>query len=255
VSVAIVIPARYGSTRFPGKPLLKETGKFLIQHVYEQAAKSRLASRVVVATDDDRILDAVKSFGGDVVMTSTEHQSGTDRIAEVMRLPEFSAVEKVVNVQGDEPEIDPVLIDKLISAISGGSALLLQSVAAQMATVAAPIHSATDLANFNIVKVVVDQKGQALYFSRSVIPHNRDNSGALSPIHRKHLGIYAYTRQALLTLAQTPPCELEQLEKLEQLRALYLGIRIQVIDTAKAPHGIDTPADYAAFLERMKQTV
>jgi 3-deoxy-manno-octulosonate cytidylyltransferase (CMP-KDO synthetase) len=247
LSAAIVIPARYGSTRFPGKPLLKESGKFLIQHVVEQAQKSRLASRVLVATDDRRIFDAVKSFGGTPVMTSTHHQSGTDRIAEVLGLPEFSNIQSVVNVQGDEPEIEPALIDKLITAISSGPA--------EMATVAAPLTSPTDLANPNIVKVVVDKNGLALYFSRSVIPHNRDNSGSVSPIHRKHLGIYAYTREALLTLAATPPCELEQLEKLEQLRALYLGIRIHVADTAKAPHGIDTPADYAAFLERMKQTV
>ena len=261
VSALIVIPARYGSTRFPGKPLLRDSGKFLIQHVVEQAAKAKRAAKVVVATDDARIKDAVESFDAAAVMTSPNHQSGTDRIAEVMLKPEFAAFDVVVNVQGDEPEIEPELIDNLIRVTSqpGGGI--------PMATVAAPFANARDIANPNIVKVVVDQRGNALYFSRSVIPFDRDGlvlqsemgnlkskipqSFALAGLYRKHLGIYAYQRTALLQIAQTPPCDLEKLEKLEQLRALFLGLRIHVLHTTNAPSGIDTPEDYAAFLQRL----
>lgn len=249
MSAIVVIPARFGSTRFPGKPLANQTGKFLIQHVYEQASKAKNAQWVVVATDDARILDAVHSFGGQAVMTAETHQSGTDRIAEVMQKPEFTAVDVVVNVQGDEPEIDPTLIDNLIMMTSRPEI--------PMATVAAPLTSRADIANPNIVKVVLDQNNLALYFSRSVIPFDRDGqppspTETLGTLYRKHLGIYAYQRAFLLKLAQTPMCTLEKLEKLEQLRALYLGAKIYVADTATAPHGIDTPADYAAFVERQR---
>jgi 3-deoxy-manno-octulosonate cytidylyltransferase (CMP-KDO synthetase) len=244
LSAAIIIPARYGSTRFPGKPLARQTGKFLIQHVVERATLSKRASHVIVATDDVRILEAVKGFGGTAVMTREDHQSGTDRIAEVIGRKEYAGVEVVVNVQGDEPEIEAGLIDELIGAVSDG--------AAEMATVSAAFERAEDVSNPNIVKVVTDSKGLALYFSRSVIPFDRDQKEAVREpgIYWKHLGIYAYRRGALLTLAKTPVCELERLEKLEQLRALYLGLRIFVAETAKAPHGIDTPEDYAAFVER-----
>lgn len=248
MSAVVVIPARFGSTRFPGKPLANQTGKFLIQHVYEQASKAKNAQRVVVATDDVRILEAVHSFGGLAVMTAETHQSGTDRIAEVMQLPEFAAVDVVVNVQGDEPEINPTLIDSLITMTSRPEIA--------MATVAAPLTSRVEIANPNIVKVVLDQQNLALYFSRSVIPYDRDGQtpeATLGSLYRKHLGIYAYQRAFLLKLAQTPMCTLEKLEKLEQLRALYLGAKIYVADTATAPHGIDTPEDYAAFVERQRQ--
>lgn len=249
MSAVIVIPARYGSTRFPGKPLARQTGKFLIQHVVEQARKAHRATRVVVATDDQRIAAAVASFGGTAVMTSDQHQSGTDRIAEVMLRPEFADTQVVVNVQGDEPEIDPGLIDKLIRVTSQADV--------PMATAAANFERAEDIANPNIVKVVVDQRKLAIYFSRSVIPYDRDKitAGAgllaLAGLYRKHLGIYAYQRKFLLTLAATPPCDLEKLEKLEQLRALYMGARIYVEDTPTAPHGIDTPEDYDAFVKRV----
>jgi 3-deoxy-manno-octulosonate cytidylyltransferase (CMP-KDO synthetase) len=254
VSAAVVIPARYASTRFPGKPLARQSGKFLIQHVVEQAAKAKRASQVVVATDDVRIFDAVKSFGGLPVMTSASHHSGTDRIAEVMKRPEFSKVDVVVNVQGDEPEIDPSLIDSLIEVTSGGGGA--SGAGAPMATVSAPFHHVADIENPNIVKVVADQHHFALYFSRSVIPFDRDRTANGAPLgaagpYRKHLGIYAYQRQALLTLSATPMCELERLEKLEQLRALYLGMKIYVHDTVMAHHGIDTPEDYSAFLKRL----
>jgi 3-deoxy-manno-octulosonate cytidylyltransferase (CMP-KDO synthetase) len=264
VTAIIVIPARYGSSRFPGKPLARQTGKFLIQHVVEQAGRARRASQVVVATDDPRIMDAVHSFGGQAVMTSHAHNSGTDRIAEVMKKPEFAGVQVVVNVQGDEPEIDPNLIDELIrttSLVDSGRGPV------QMATAAAPFEHPRDIENPNIVKVVVDQHHLALYFSRAVIPYDRDGLAAgthpaIHPappapagIYRKHLGIYAYRREALLALAATPMCDLERLEKLEQLRALYLGFKIFVHDTTHAPHGIDTPADYAAFVKRHQETV
>ena len=245
---AIIIPARFASSRFPGKPLARQTGKFLIQHVVEQAQKSTLAKRVLVATDDDRIFNAVKSFGGHPVMTSPSHASGTDRIAEVIRRPEFAGVQTIVNVQGDEPEIDPALIDSLIRSVSSGRV--------HMATASAPFQHPADIQNPNQVKVVTDHHNLALYFSRAIVPYDRDRlslgEGTPAPdLYRKHLGIYAYTRDALLTLSTTPVCDLERLEKLEQLRALFLGMKIAVLPTNHAPHGIDTPEDYAAFVKRM----
>jgi 3-deoxy-manno-octulosonate cytidylyltransferase (CMP-KDO synthetase) len=249
-NAAIVIPARYGSTRFPGKPLARLTGKFLIQHVVEQALKASLAQTVLVATDDDRIVSAVKSFGGHPVMTSSSHHSGTDRIAEVIRRPEYAHIQVVVNVQGDEPEIDPALIDDLIRVTSQPEAA--------MATVSAPFSSASDIQNPNCVKVVTDKRNFALYFSRAVIPYDRDHEalGAASPpsTYRKHLGIYAYKREALLALSAAPLCDLEKLEKLEQLRALHLGMKIFVQATPHSHHGIDTPEDYAAFQKRYNAT-
>jgi 3-deoxy-manno-octulosonate cytidylyltransferase (CMP-KDO synthetase) len=240
-NAAIIIPARFASTRFPGKPLAHHTGKFLIQHVVEQAQKAKNAKHVVVATDDDRIYSAVHSFGGKVVMTSTDHQSGTDRIAEAITDPQLKDTDIIVNVQGDEPEIDPALIDSLITACAAPGT--------SMATVSAPFQNPADLQNPNIVKVVTDQRGFALNISRSVIPHDRDKSAAHS-LYRKHLGLYAYRKDALLTLAKSPVCDLERTEKLEQLRALYLGLKILVLQTDHAPHGIDTPEDYAAFVNR-----
>jgi 3-deoxy-manno-octulosonate cytidylyltransferase (CMP-KDO synthetase) len=247
-----VIPARYGSTRFPGKPLERATGKYLIQHVVEQARISRRADAIVVATDDMRILDAVREFGGKAVMTSASHPSGTDRIAEVIQRPEYSSVKIIVNVQGDEPDIDPATIDALIEVLQTTPDMA-------MATVSAPFSSARDVENPNIVKVVTDHRGSALYFSRSVIPYDRDraSAGGGGPVpanYRKHLGIYAYRRETLLTLANSPVCELEKLEKLEQLRALHLGMKIFVHPAAHALHGVDTPEDYAAFVRRYNQS-
>jgi 3-deoxy-manno-octulosonate cytidylyltransferase (CMP-KDO synthetase) len=245
-ATAIVIPARYGSTRFPGKPLARQTGKYLIQHVVEQASQARRAQRVLVATDDHRIFEAVRSFGGHAVMTSDSHHSGTDRIAEVMRRPEYLGVKIVVNVQGDEPDMDPGLIDALIEA--------LESSQVEMATAAAPFLHDSEVANPNLVKVVTDHQHCALYFSRAVIPFDRDRTGTvlggdLRAYHR-HVGIYAYRREALLKLAATPLCELERIEKLEQLRALYLGMKIFVLPATHVPQGVDTPEDYAAFVKR-----
>jgi 3-deoxy-manno-octulosonate cytidylyltransferase (CMP-KDO synthetase) len=248
-ATAIVIPARYGSTRFPGKPLARQTGKYLIQHVVEQAQKAKKSQRVLVATDDHRIFDAVRSFGGHAVMTSDSHHSGTDRIAEVIKRPEYLGVKLVVNVQGDEPDMDPGLIDALIEALEGSQV--------EMATAAAPFAHDKEVANPNVVKVVTDARHCALYFSRAVIPFDRDRTGTvlggdLRAYHR-HVGIYAYRREALLTLAGTPLCELERIEKLEQLRALYLGMKILVLPAAHVPQGVDTPEDYAAFVKRHKE--
>ncbi len=248
MSNLIVIPARYESTRLPGKALLRQSGKYLVEHVYERAVSATRASGVVVATDDVRIVKAVKSFGGVAVLTSAAHASGTDRIAEVARMPEYQHFARIVNVQGDEPEIDPALIDSLFR--------LLESTDVPMATAAAPFDDVEEIYRPNIVKVVVDQRRFAMYFSRSVIPHDREGLSRDAPrlmlagLYRKHLGIYGYRREFLLTLSETQPCELEQMEKLEQLRALYLGARIIVHDSPHAHHGIDTPEDYAAFLIR-----
>jgi len=258
---AIVIPARYGSVRFPGKPLARQTGKYLIQHVVEQASKAKRAQRVVVATDDHRIFEAVRSFGGHAVMTSDSHHSGTDRIAEVMRRPEYEGVGIVVNVQGDEPDIDPGVIDGVIGALEDSAGVGpgiaipgLENSRVEMATAAAPFAAEKDVLNPNLVKVVVDQRHCALYFSRAVVPFDRDRSGLTLggdlKAYRRHLGIYAYRREALLKLAGTPMCELERIEKLEQLRALFLGMKIFVQMAAAAPHGVDTPEDYAAFVKR-----
>ncbi len=240
---AIVIPARYGSTRLPGKPLLKSTGKYLIQHVYEQACQAKQASEVIVATDDSRIVAAVKSFGGRVVVTRRDHPSGTDRVAEVARGLD---VDIVVNLQGDEPLIDPAALDRLPE-------LLIQDRDAQLATLAAPLQSLDEYRNPNVVKVVCDRQGRALYFSRSPIPMTRDGEPDLtlnSQLFLQHLGLYAYRRQALLELAALPPAPLEQAEKLEQLRVLAMGWKIQVGIVAHSGCGVDTLEDYRAFVAR-----
>jgi 3-deoxy-manno-octulosonate cytidylyltransferase (CMP-KDO synthetase) len=223
-----LIPARFASTRLPGKPLLRETGKFLIQHVYERAA--RVFSRVIVATDDRRILEAVRSFGGEAAMTSARHPNGTCRIAEVAATLKAA---RIVNVQGDEPEADAKHL-RLV-------ATLLDD--APMATIAVPFSPDDDVENRARVKVVLDKNGFALYFSRSRIP-----SGGAALLH---LGLYAYTRKFLLEFVKLSAGRLEQAEKLEQLRALENGVRIRVgVVSGVARGGIDTPEDYRAFVER-----
>lgn len=243
---AIVIPARYGSTRLPAKPLLRSTGKYLIQHVYEQACRSRRARYVMVATDDSRIAAAVESFGGNYVLTRADHASGTDRVAEVA---EHLDVDIVINVQGDEPEIDPEAIDLLPE-------LLEDDPRSAMATLATPIRSLEQWRDPNCVKVVCDDEGRAMYFSRAPIPHVRDGEPDLSatpPRLLQHLGVYAYRRDFLLQLAATPPTLLENLEKLEQLRALAMGSRIRVGIVANSSCGVDTLADYEGFVRRFRQ--
>lgn len=240
MQTAIIIPARYASSRLPGKPLLRTTGKYLIQHVYERACLARKAGQVIVATDDFRIQEAVKSFGGRVVMTRSDHKSGTDRVAEVAR---NLVADVIINLQGDEPLIDPAHLDLLPE-------LLEKDPAADMATLAVPVTSIDQWRNPNCVKVVCDDHGQALYFSRSPIPFVRDGQpdfAAEPPRFLQHLGLYAYRRPFLLQLAEMPPHPLEELEKLEQLRVLALGRRLVVGTVREASIGVDTLADYERF--------
>ena len=239
---AIVLPARYASVRLPGKPLLRETGKPLIQHVYEQATRAKCGGRVVVATDDERIRAAVLAFGGEVVMTRADHVSGTDRVAEVAAGLD---VDVVVNLQGDEPQFPPDALDALV-------ALLAANAAADAATLMTPIRDLDTYLSPHCVKVVTDARGRALYFSRSPIPMVRDGGpdfAADPPLFHLHLGVYAYRRDALLRLAAAPPHPLELAEKLEQLRVLGGGGVINVASIPHAHRGVDTPADYAAFVE------
>ncbi len=248
VSIA-VIPARYASTRFPGKPIAKDTGKYLIQHVYEQVARARSVDRVIVATDDQRIGAAVESFGGSWRMTSADHATGTDRVAEVVG---NLACDIVVNVQGDEPEIEPEAIDRLVSLVEAGRG--------PMATLACSFAAlggqgiVADPADPDCVKVVIDGEGKALYFSRSVIPYAR-HGGVDGAGPYLHLGVYAYRRDVLLRLASLEPTRLERVEGLEQLRALEHGIGIAVGMVQRASVGIDTRADYAAFVQRYEASL
>ena len=245
MNAAAVIPARYASTRFPGKPLANETGKYLIQHVYEQVSRARSIAQVIVATDDERIRRAVQSFGGRAVMTRADHPSGTDRVAEVAAGLD---AEIIVNVQGDEPEIEPGNIDQLVRLLADDAEVVI-------GTLACPFPAGADPRDPNAVKVVLDGRGRALYFSRALVPYPRDSGGvptAGGP-WLLHLGIYAYRRDFLLRLAKLPPTPLEQVEKLEQLRALENGYAIAIAVVERSAVGIDTPADYAAFVERMRR--
>lgn len=239
-----IIPARMSSTRLPGKPLLAETGKPLIQHVVENATKAESLERVVVATDDQVIVDAVQTFGGEAVLTGP-HPNGTSRLAEALTLID-SDHELIVNVQGDEPEVDPSVIDALVAGIAADTD-------APMATLCSRFADGEDPTNPNIVKLVRDQNGRAMYFSRSLIPHDRDNGGAGSDLdaYWKHPGLYAYRRSFLTDIYPTlTPTPLEDIEKLEQLRVLEHGYRIAVIEADAPEPGIDTPEQYAAFVER-----
>lgn len=240
-----IIPARYASTRFPGKPLACETGKPLIQHVYEQTSKAKLINRVIVATDDQRIFNAVKNFGGDVAMTRLDHPNGTSRIFEVAQkiVQKMPADDNpnpiIVNVQGDEPEIDPNHIDLAVNTLA-------QNV--DTATLGAVCNNDEDITDTNIVKVVLDKHGKALYFSRSVIPHNRDNSSKIC--YFKHIGLYVYRYKFLCEYVKWQPTPLEMTEKLEQLRILENGYSIAVAIADVKHHGIDTPQQYADFVKR-----
>ncbi len=245
MKTAIVIPARYASTRLPGKPLLRSTGKYLVQHVYERARQSR-ADQVIVATDDGRIAAAVESFGGRVALTRADHPSGTDRVAEVARRLDADVI---VNLQGDEPLIDPAMLDLL-------PGILERDRDADVATLAVPITSADQWQNPNCVKVVRDACGRALYFSRSPIPYVRGGEPDFTtepPLFLQHLGLYAYRRRFLLALATLPPEPLECAEKLEQLRVLALGRRIHVGIARHASIGVDTRDDYERFVRVYRQ--
>jgi len=238
--VVVVIPARYESTRFPGKPLADLHGQPMIQCVYERAQRARGIDRVLVATDDERIRAAVAAFGGDVVMTAA-HRTGTDRIAEVSGSLD---AEVVVNVQGDLPLLDPLMIDAAVAPLRADAGL-------PMATIKTAIHSREELDNPNVVKVVTDRDGYALYFSRSPLPHYRDGAPAGAPLGYRHIGLYGYRREFLLSFARLASTPLELAEQLEQLRALEWGFRIKVAEVAAASIEVDTPAD----LERARATL
>ncbi len=245
LAALVVIPARFGSTRFPGKILAAQTGRPLVQHVVDQVRKCKRVKEIVVATDDHRIVDSLEAFGTRCVMTSPAHLSGTDRIAEVLKTRSENIV---VNVQGDEPEIEPAIVDRLIERLESTHE-------DPMATAATPFPAGANPADPNLVKVVIDANGRAIYFSRSPIPHHRDGDFSGNVPYNLHLGIYAYRRDFLLTFASWSPTPLELTEKLEQLRALEHGQSIYVLKVDRATHGIDTPEQYAAFVERWKMNL
>ncbi len=240
-----IIPARYGSTRFPGKPLAKKTGRTLIQHVVERVLQAQRIERCLVATDDERIRSAVREFGGEAVMTRPDHASGTDRIAEVVEKLGGARDDIILNVQGDEPEIEPAYLDQLIGRLAGEDA------DCPMATLACPFPPDSDPRDPNCVKVVRNSTGRALFFSRSLIPYPRDDHGAVTQRGcLLHLGVYAYRRAFLLELAGLPPGVLEGIERLEQLRVLERGYALAVEIVEHACVGIDTPEDYERFVAR-----
>ncbi len=241
--VAVIIPARYSSTRFPGKPLVDIAGKTMIERVYRQAKKALLVNSVVVATDDIRIFDHVQDFGGQVIMTRNDHPTGTDRLAEVASShPEF---EIVVNIQGDEPLIDPSAIDAAIRP-------LLEDDSLDMSTLAARISDKEEINSNTIVKVVRDNTGKALYFSRLPIPYYRKTDEASRQTYYAHIGLYVYRRDVLLRLSLLKPTPLEKAEALEQLRALENGICIRVVDVQKRSPAVDCPEDLKVVLHALQ---
>jgi 3-deoxy-manno-octulosonate cytidylyltransferase (CMP-KDO synthetase) len=242
LAACVVIPARFGSTRFPAKILACETGRPLVQHVVDRVRKCRRVREIIVATDDQRIVAALQPFGTRCVMTDARHASGTDRIAQVASGLTDAIV---VNVQGDEPEIEPQVVDGLIG--------WMEESGEQMATASTAFPPGADPADPNLVKVVTTSAGRALYFSRSLIPFRRDPTSPQTPAYQLHLGIYAYRRDFLLKFAAWEPTRLEQTEKLEQLRALEHGASIYVLPVERAAHGIDTPQQYAEFVARTRQ--
>lgn len=250
MKITAIIPARYASTRFEGKALAEIKGKPMVRHVYERTSMAQLVSDVIIATDDERIASAVRAFGGRVVMTSRDHETGTDRLAEVAAGLDS---EIVVNVQGDEPLIEPAMIDEAIRPLVEDPSIVI-------GTLKCRIRNLHDFLSPNVVKVVTDRNGFALYFSRSPLPNFRDkwndlkdeafNSGKL--LCHKHVGLYVYRRDFLLQYARMAPTQLELSEKLEQLRVLENGYRIKVVETAYESIGVDTPGDLEKVLERLK---
>jgi 3-deoxy-manno-octulosonate cytidylyltransferase (CMP-KDO synthetase) len=250
--VTAVIPARYASTRFVGKALADIMGKPMVQHVYERTSRATLVSEVIVATDDARIEAAVKAFGGRVAMTSPDHETGTDRLAEVA---ERIDADIIVNVQGDEPLIEPAMIDEVIAPLLADSTIL-------MGTLKSRVRNLHDFLSPNVVKVITDCNGFALYFSRSPLPFFRDKwddlkdeafaSGRL--LCHKHVGIYVYRRDFLIRLARMPQTQLECAEKLEQLRVLENGCRIRVVETEYESIGVDSPPDLEKVLDKLRKS-
>ena len=241
--VIVVIPSRYASTRLPGKPLVPLAGKPMVQHVYERAKRAQTVHRVLVATDDQRIMDAVTAFGGEARMTRSDHRTGTERIAEVAVHEDGDVF---VNVQGDEPLIDPVAIDTAVGA-------LLEEPQTQISTVATPIRHAGDVMDPNVVKTVLDFDGNALYFSRAPIPWIRDTQQKLHVKYWKHLGLYVFQREALLEYPTLPQGELEKIEQLEQLRWLENGWKIRVAEVAHDAVSVDVPEDVARVEKLMQK--
>ena len=247
VKVIALIPARYASTRFPGKPLADLLGKPMIQHTYERVGRARGLTEVLVATDDVRIAEAVQGFGGQVVMTSADHLSGTDRIAEAV---ESLDADIIVNIQGDEPLITPEAVETVVQPLLDDSAI-------PMTTLAHRIHQLEDLLNPHMGKVVLDARGFAMYFSRSPLPFPgeapSDSSFLVNTPYYNTVGMYGYRRDFLLTFTALPPTPLEQTERLEQLRALEHGYRIKVMETSYAPLGVDIPEDLEKAAKRLKE--
>ena len=233
--VVVVIPARFGSTRLPGKSLVALAGKPMIQRVYERARMAKKAGRVIVATDDERIVKAVEIFGGEARLTRVDHRTGTERVAEVAAHVEGDVF---VNMQGDEPLLDPAAVDAAVGA-------LLEEPAATIATVATPVKTPTDIMDPNVVKTVLDFDGNALYFSRAPIPWVRDAAGKVLARHLKHLGLYVFQRDALLEYPTLPQGDLERIEQLEQLRWLENGWKIRVAEVEHDAVSVDVPEDVA----------
>jgi 3-deoxy-manno-octulosonate cytidylyltransferase (CMP-KDO synthetase) len=240
--VVVVIPARYGSSRLPGKPLVSLAGLPMVQRVYARAKLAQKVGRVIVATDDDRILKAVEAFGGEARMTRADHRTGTERVAEVAAHVEGDVF---VNVQGDEPLLDPTSVDKAIGA-------LLEEPTAAIATVATPIRTPADIMDPNVCKVVLDFDDNALYFSRAPVPWVRDTTSKIQVRHLKHLGLYVFQRDALLEYPTLPQGELERIEQLEQLRWLENGWKIRVAEVEHDAVSVDVPDDVAR-VERLLQ--
>jgi 3-deoxy-manno-octulosonate cytidylyltransferase (CMP-KDO synthetase) len=247
LAIVAIIPARFGSTRLPGKPLSQINGKPMVQHVWERARQARSVDRVLVATDDERIAAVVRAFGGEAVLTSSAHATGTDRLAEAAAATDADIV---VNVQGDEPMLDPSFIDGMVAPLRADPAVV-------MSTVSLPLTEAAEMLSFAVVKVVTDAQGDALYFSRSPIPFVRDagdlEASAAQAVERglarKHVGLYAYRREVLLRFPTLSPSPLEQAESLEQLRAMHHGMKIRVVAMeGRSGVAVDTPSD----LERVR---
>lgn len=243
----VVIPARFASQRLPGKPLITLAGKPMIRHVWEKAEQSG-ASETIIATDDNRIAEACSAFGAEVCMTAQSHVSGTDRINEVAALRGWSDESVVVNLQGDEPLMPPANIRQVAETLHANEA-------ADLATLCTPVRSQGEYLDPAVVKLVLDRRGRALYFSRRPVPAVRDDSESRPGCALRHLGLYAYRVAALRRLAKADACELEQAERLEQLRALWLGMVIQV-DTARVvpDRGVDTEEDAAAVARILEKT-
>ena len=241
-----VIPARYAATRLQGKPLVSLAGKSMIERVWERTRRATKISRVIIATDDERILKAAAAFGGEAAMTRAEHRSGTERVAEVAAGMARESAEIFVNVQGDEPLIEPDAIDASVEAIESDESV-------QISTLMVPIAKPADIMDPNIVKVVLDFDGDALYFSRAPIPWVRDRNSPVHVQHMKHLGLYAFRSAALLEFPTLPLGDLERVEQLEQLRWMENGYKIRVAETTHDSVSVDVPEDVARVEQLLRE--